>query len=192
MQRVLPVWQGSSSPSVGLRDVLWATLEALRDADQAGSTVHLPFEWPEPAEHVHWHPAKPSPIMRLLSQNPALFAGLTEGHFPPAAARRDPEAAVLPLRQGKLDKPQDKRTTTMAARLPYLEREKAPADIQALYDGLQKAMGRVPNMAKLMAYHAKSLPPFFQWYPTLREGALDIKLRQLAYVKVSQLNQCHY
>ncbi len=80
----------------------------------------------------------------------------------------------------------------MAARLPYLERNQVPADLQTVYDNVQKATGRVPNMFKLMAYHAKSLPPFFRWYPTLREGALDIKLRQLAYVKASQLNGCHY
>lgn len=80
----------------------------------------------------------------------------------------------------------------MAARLPYLERNQVPADVQTVYDTLQKATGRVPNIFKLMAHHAKSLPPFMQWYPTLREGALDIKLRQLAYVKASQVNNCHY
>lgn len=80
----------------------------------------------------------------------------------------------------------------MAARLPYLEREQAPPEVQTVYDNLMKAMGRVGNFFKLMAYHAKSLPPFMQWYPTLREGALDVKLRQLAYVKASQLNGCKY
>ncbi len=80
----------------------------------------------------------------------------------------------------------------MAARLPYLERDQVPPDVQAVYDDVQKAMGRVPNMFKLMAHHAKSLPLFLPWYASLREGALDIKLRQLAYVKVSQLNRCDY
>ncbi len=80
----------------------------------------------------------------------------------------------------------------MAARLPYVEREQAPASVQAVYDAVQKATGRVPNLFKLMAHHARSLPGFAQWYPTLREGALDIKLRQLAYVRASQLNGCHY
>ncbi len=80
----------------------------------------------------------------------------------------------------------------MAARLPYLEREQAPPEVQTVYDGLHKATGRVPNFYRLMAHHARSLPPFLQWYPTLREGALDIKLRQLAYVKASQLNDCTY
>lgn len=80
----------------------------------------------------------------------------------------------------------------MAARLPYVERDQAPPEVQDVYDRAQKAMGRVSNLFKLMAHHARSLPPFFAWYPTLREGALDIKLRQLAYVKASQLNGCHY
>jgi len=78
------------------------------------------------------------------------------------------------------------------ARLPFVEREQAPPEIQGVYDKLQKAMGRVSNFMKLIANHPKSFPGFMEWYPKLREGALDIKLRQLAYVKASQLNGCNY
>lgn len=78
------------------------------------------------------------------------------------------------------------------ARLLYLERDQVPVEVQKVYDNLQKTTGRVLNIFKLMAYHAKSLPPFLRWYPTLREGALDIKLRQLAYVRASQINNCNY
>jgi alkylhydroperoxidase family enzyme len=80
----------------------------------------------------------------------------------------------------------------MAARLPYIEREQAPPEVQEAYDKAQKAMGRVSNLVKLMANHPKSVPGFIAWYPSLREGALDIKLGQLAYVKASQLNGCNY
>jgi alkylhydroperoxidase family enzyme len=80
----------------------------------------------------------------------------------------------------------------MAARLPYLEHDQAPSDVQHVYDGLQKASGRLLNFYKLIAHHARSFAGFVAWYPTLREGPLDLKLRQLAYVKVSQLNGCHY
>jgi alkylhydroperoxidase family enzyme len=80
----------------------------------------------------------------------------------------------------------------MSARLPYLERDEVPAEVQTIYDGLAKASGRVLNIFKLMAYHARSLPRFLQWYPTLREGPLDLGLRQLAYVRASQLNGCTY
>lgn len=80
----------------------------------------------------------------------------------------------------------------MAARLPYLERDRVGADVQAVYDQLQKAVGRVNNFYKLLAHHPKSLPLFARWYPSLREGALDPKLQQLAYVKASRLNRCNY
>ena len=60
----------------------------------------------------------------------------------------------------------------MAARLPYLDREHVPPEIQEAYDGLRQATGRVLNIFRLMAHHARSLPPFLRWYPTLREGAL--------------------
>jgi alkylhydroperoxidase family enzyme len=80
----------------------------------------------------------------------------------------------------------------MASRLPYLERENVPPEVQTVYDRLHKATGRVLNIFKLMAHHARSLAPFLAWYPTLREGPLDLGLRQLAYVRASQLNRCRY
>jgi len=43
-----------------------------------------------------------------------------------------------------------------------------------------------------MAHHARSVAPFLAWYPMLRDGDLDLGLRQLAYVRVSQLNRCRY
>ena len=80
----------------------------------------------------------------------------------------------------------------MAARLPYLDREQVPRDVQTVYDNMKRASGRVLNIFRLMAHHARSVAPFVAWYGTLREGALDLKLRQLAYVKVSQINRCNY
>jgi alkylhydroperoxidase family enzyme len=84
------------------------------------------------------------------------------------------------------------RGATMAARLPYLERADVPPEVQTVYDTVRKATGRVLNIFKLMAHHGRSLPPFLGWYPTLREGPLDRGLRQLAYVRASQLNGCGY
>lgn len=36
----------------------------------------------------------------------------------------------------------------MAARLLYRERDQVPADVQTVYDNVQKATGGVPNMFK--------------------------------------------
>ena len=80
----------------------------------------------------------------------------------------------------------------MAARLPYLDRMQVGPEIQTAFDALQTASGRVLNIFRLMAHHPRSLPPFLAWYPLLREGPLDLRLRYLAYVRASQLNCCRY
>jgi len=78
------------------------------------------------------------------------------------------------------------------ARLPYVEREHAPEAVQRAYDVLHKATGRVLNFYRLMAHLPASLSRFLDWYPTTREGPLDLGLRQLAYVRVAQVNRCSY
>jgi D-proline reductase (dithiol) PrdB len=72
------------------REVLRATLMALRNAEIPGTVTDLAFRWPEPASEVHWHPKEPSPIGRLLAANPSLFGQLVAGEIPPAASRRIP------------------------------------------------------------------------------------------------------
>jgi len=65
----------------------------------------------------------------------------------------------------------------MAARLSYLDRDQLTPELQEVYDTLRQASGRALNIYRLMAHHARSLPAFLRWYPTLREGALDLGLR---------------
>lgn len=72
------------------RAVLASALEVLGDAARSGAVVHLPFEWPEPAEQVHWHPKEPSPIIRLLGRDPSLLARLLDGEIPAAASHKEP------------------------------------------------------------------------------------------------------
>jgi hypothetical protein len=72
------------------REVLRATLVALRDATVPGTVIDLPFQWPEPPSEVDWHPKEPSPIGRLLAGNPSLFKQLVAGEIPAAASRRMP------------------------------------------------------------------------------------------------------
>jgi hypothetical protein len=83
-----PLGQPHDAPAQ--RVVLWAALRVLQDADRPGTVIDLPFQWPEPAERVHWHPAEPPPIGRLLSREPKRFTQLVDGELPPAASRRDP------------------------------------------------------------------------------------------------------
>ena len=70
------------------RAVLRATLDVLSDAAAPGTVAHLPFEWPESAAEVRWHPKEPSPIIQLLAGDPSLFQRLVAGDIPPEASRR--------------------------------------------------------------------------------------------------------
>lgn len=80
----------------------------------------------------------------------------------------------------------------MAARLPYIEDDDAPPEVREFYDAASRGGAPVPNFFRLMAHHARSLPLFQKWYRSVFRGPLDLKLRQLAYVRASQLNGCGY
>ncbi|MFQ5898447.1 MAG: carboxymuconolactone decarboxylase family protein [Candidatus Methylomirabilia bacterium] len=78
------------------------------------------------------------------------------------------------------------------ARVPYLERDEIPAELQTVYEATQKAVGRVPNFYKLLAHAPKVLTGYVGLSGALKETKLDPKLRELAYLKTSKVNDCHY
>ncbi len=81
------------------------------------------------------------------------------------------------------------------ARLPYVETDTAPPDVQALYRFIERTIGRVSNFMKLMGH----VPGLLRWTFPLgivaqRGGVslLDARTKNLAIVKASLANQCHY
>lgn len=78
------------------------------------------------------------------------------------------------------------------ARVPYLDREQVPPEIQEVYDTMQKTVGRVPNFHRILAHFPKGLRGYLGLGGALRETKLDPKLRELAYLKTSRLNRCDY
>lgn len=78
------------------------------------------------------------------------------------------------------------------ARISYVEADKAPADVKATYDKMQAATGRVSNLMKILAHYPKGMQGVLSLVVGMREGKLDPKLRELAYLKASRLNGCHY
>lgn len=78
------------------------------------------------------------------------------------------------------------------ALVPYLERDQVPPEIQWVYDALVKEAGRVPNFHKVLAHFPRALAAYQDLRTALRRGSLDPRLRELAYIKTSQVNGCHY
>lgn len=78
------------------------------------------------------------------------------------------------------------------ARLPYVESETAsPEQKEALAKVTQKS-GKIANFWKLWGHSPQTLEAFLPFNKSLSKGTLDPKLRELAYVKASQINDCAY
>lgn len=79
------------------------------------------------------------------------------------------------------------------ARIPYVEHDQAPDDVQAIYQDLEGRQGAVPNIFKLMAHSPPLLKSFLGFFNAqLIETSLDPILRELAYIKASRVNACDY
>ncbi len=75
------------------------------------------------------------------------------------------------------------------ARLPYIEMKDAPAEVREIY---QTALGGKPgSVQKLLAYRPEVLRSFLAFYGTVGR-ALDRRVYEMVYIRVSALNQCHY
>jgi len=79
------------------------------------------------------------------------------------------------------------------ARIPYVERDAAGPEQEKILAQVTQKSGKISNIWKLWAHSPLTLETFMPFYKTLMmKGSLDGKLRELAYVKTSNLNGCDY
>jgi alkylhydroperoxidase family enzyme len=78
------------------------------------------------------------------------------------------------------------------ARISYIEKEQAVPEVQPIFERFEKALGRIPNIFKAMAHAPVFLQKFMEFDGAMRSTKVDRKLRELAYLKASQVNQCEY
>ncbi|MGA2985354.1 MAG: carboxymuconolactone decarboxylase family protein [Terriglobia bacterium] len=78
-------------------------------------------------------------------------------------------------------------------KIELLEKEQAAESIRPIYEGMEKKSGRVINMYKVMAHKPNVLGPFLEFYKQVwAPGALDPKIKELAYLRTSIMNGCTY
>ena len=74
-----------------------------------------------------------------------------------------------------------------------LEKEHVAEAVRPIYEGIEKKSGRVNNMLKVMAHKPNVLGPFLEFYKQVwAPGALDPKIKELAYLRASIMNGCLY
>ena len=77
--------------------------------------------------------------------------------------------------------------------IELVEKDKAPDLVRRIYDGLEHAGRPVGNLHKVLAHKPDVLRTYLQLSgAVMAEGALPLKLKELAYLRPSILNGCAY
>ena len=74
----------------------------------------------------------------------------------------------------------------------YISDQDAAVKVKPVFEGMQKKLGVVPNVFRVMAHNPDMLEAFLALNATLPRTQLNGKLRELAYIKTSELNECDY
>lgn len=79
------------------------------------------------------------------------------------------------------------------SRIPLVERETATPEVAALFDSMETLGFSLLNVFKLWANNAKASAGFLQIAEALYgDNKLSPRYRELAYLRASQVNSCHY
>jgi uncharacterized peroxidase-related enzyme len=78
------------------------------------------------------------------------------------------------------------------ALVSYITNQEAGDKVKTVFEGMEKKIGAVPNVFRVMAHNPEMLEAFLALNATLPKTKLDGKLRELAYIKTSELNDCEY
>ncbi len=81
---------------------------------------------------------------------------------------------------------------TIMALVSYVTNQDAAEKIKPVFEGMEKKIGVVPNVFRAMAHNPEMLEAFLALNSTLPKTQLNGRLRELAYIKTSELNGCDY
>ena len=78
-------------------------------------------------------------------------------------------------------------------RITRLDKSQVDTDSQAIYEHYLKARGNVPNMFRTVAHRPEILKTLIAHFRAVMEtGVVEVKLKELLTVRVSQINHCEY
>jgi len=79
------------------------------------------------------------------------------------------------------------------ARIPLVEPENAPAAVRAVYDKFEAGGFEILNVMKMFGNNEHFIRGMYEFAGGLYiHGKLAPRYRELAYLRASQLNSCHY
>lgn len=80
----------------------------------------------------------------------------------------------------------------MTSRLQPVDVDKATGETKAVLDAVQKKMGRVPNIFKLMANSPAAVQGYLDFSGALAKGVLSPKLREQIAITCAETHTCEY
>lgn len=81
----------------------------------------------------------------------------------------------------------------MPTTLPYITNDKASEDLVEQFAAVEKVMGNVPPLLRILANVPPFVPAFMDFAgPVLMGTHLPIDLKALALLRVSEINNCNY
>lgn len=79
------------------------------------------------------------------------------------------------------------------SRIKPLTKEEAGLDTKAIFEGIEKSFGMVPNLFATIAHYPKALKPIIDLYQAIaKESTIEPRLQELANLEVSRINRCNY
>ena len=79
------------------------------------------------------------------------------------------------------------------SRIPLVEKNDASVEVNKAYDELEKQGFSILNVFKMFANNDRLLKGFKEIVLALyQDSKLEARYRELAYLRASQLNSCHY
>ena len=79
------------------------------------------------------------------------------------------------------------------ARIPLVEPENAPTEVRAVYDKFEAEGFEILNVMKMFANNHHFIAGMYEFVSGIYINAkLSPRYRELAYLRASQLNSCHY
>jgi len=78
-------------------------------------------------------------------------------------------------------------------RISRLDRSVVPDEVGEIYDRFMEQRGNIPNMFRTVAHRPEILTSMIEHFGTVsKNGFLPAKLKELLFVRVSQINGCEY
>ena len=78
-------------------------------------------------------------------------------------------------------------------RISRLDKSQVSPEVAAIYDHFMKVRGNIPNMFRTVAHRPELLKTMIAHFRAVMEtGTVSTKLKELLFVRTSQINRCEY